>query len=453
MNSSRWSAFGIANSGIYTMLLVSAGLGTISLGGGNLGNIRVWQVFLLFFIIFALIKSLSKGVVSIKSLPLMFIISGYFVSVLVSGANAIDSSLWLKRLALVFAMLSLFIVFAQRSSLKEIDRARLIIIFSGVFFSALGFIEIYLYNFQIEIYNVIHSIDRTAGDSERALASYGILTRARGFFNEANEFSQYLLLPFGYALASIYFGQMRNGLRILYIGGASIIVLAQVASLSRGGFLGFGGQLIALFIVNKSCGRSVRKSKNNHLITLSALLIVLPSIFLLSSYIDVDFVGLVATIFDRFSTTSTEDDWSTKPRLATIYAGFSSAGAGLWNFLIGVGAGNLDVSNVREATTTNQFVDVLVETGVLGLVFYTGTILFLLWISYKFMRSQSSSYNKDALLCFGGAYLSFVGMLFGGMTYSTHSLFFFWLNAGLLAAACTIQIKDTERPLQVKTKR
>ena len=91
---------------------------------------------------------------------------------------------------------------------------------------------------------------------------------------------------------------------------------------------------------------------------------------------------------------------------------------------------------MNEATTTNQFIDVLVETGVIGLSFYVLAIVSLLWLSYKFMKNKSLLANNDLFVVFVGAYLGFIGMLLGGMTYPTHMLFFFWLNAGLLLAVC-----------------
>jgi hypothetical protein len=42
--------------------------------------------------------------------------------------------------------------------------------------------------------------------------------------------------------------------------------------------------------------------------------------------------------------------------------------------------------------------------------------------------------DDEMLVAFFGAYLSFVGLIVGGLTYATHMLNFFWFSSGILFA-------------------
>lgn len=265
------------------------------------------------------------------------------------------------------------------------------------------------------------------------LASYNLISRARGFFTEPNEFSQYLVLPFGFLLAIAFFRQQKTRWNVIYPAGIVIVLLAQLFSLSRGGLLGFFGQFFGLYLIRKVSGVQWTIRIRNMLTTICVLIALTVCV---SFYYDWGILPLLSTVADRIGSTSSADDYSGAARLVTIHDGFLTAGTSIGNFLVGVGAGNLSNSHVHDSTTTNQFVDVWVETGIIGLAFYVAIFLSLFWLSYKFMKNRLLTSNNKLLVVFSGAYLSLIGMLLGGMTYPTHALFFFWLDAGLLLAIC-----------------
>ena len=423
-------------SSIYGVLVLSSGLGAISFGGAGGGNIRLWELSLVAFtIVVCFISILKENVVLLVS-PTLLLVSGYVVAVLLSGLNAIDSAMWLQRSALVLAMSLLFFVFSQRYSQKEFGIYLNIIIYSGMFFAFVGMLDVYLFFTTPDIFEIIHQFDGGAQFSKNGagdLASYNLVARARGFFTEPNEFSQYLILPFGFLLAVVFFQHQKIGTKLIYLLGILIVLFAQVMSQSRGGLLGFFTELLGVFLVAKISGVKPT-GRINTFVPIALVVIALITAVIL--YIGEDMVAIFTTVFDRVSTTGTSDDWTTDIRLMNYQHAFKSVGTSFANLLVGVGAGNLDFSFVHEATTTNQFIDVLVETGVVGFTFYVMTILSSLWLSYKFMKNKLLSSNNELFVVFVGAYLSLLGMLVGGMTYPTHMLFFFWLNAGFLLAVC-----------------
>lgn len=419
---------------IYVLMVMSTGLGAISLGGVGGGNIRLWEVSLVAFTIVECFISIYKKYIVLLVSPTLVFVSGYVVAVLLSGLNAFDFEMWKQRSVLVLAMSLLFFVFSQRYTQKEFDLYLKIIIYSGMFFSVVGMLDVYLFLNAPDIFQMIHQFDGgkqfsryyTTGD----LASYDLVLRARGFFTEPNEFSQYLILPFGFLLAVTFFQHQKSGSKLIYLLGILIVLFAQVMSLSRGGLLGFFIEFLGVFLVAKISG--VKRTVSIKLFSQIAIALIMARFL----YIGEDMVEIFTTVFDRVRGTGTNDDWTTDIRLMNYQVSFKSVGASFANLLVGSGAGNLDFSNVQQGTTTNQFIDVLVETGVVGFTFYVMTILSLLWSSYKFMKNRLLSANNKLFVVFVGAYLSLLGMLVGGMTYPTHALFFFWLNAGILLATC-----------------
>ncbi len=428
---------------IYGLLVISTGLGAISLGGAGGGNIRLWEVSLVAFVFAMCFNSPFKRNMVLLISPSLSLAAGYVIAVLLSGLNAIDSAMWQQRSALVLAMSLLFFVFSQRYTQKEFGLYLKIIIYSGIFFSVVGMLDVYLFFTAPDIFGIIHQFDGGAQFAQNGagdLASYNLVARARGFFTEPNEFSQYLILPFGFILAVAFFQHQKAGTKLLCLFGLLIVLFAQVMSQSRGGLLGFFVEILGLLLVTKISGVK-RKIRIKNYLPIVFVVVALIAAGIL--YVGENIVAIFVTVVDRVGSTGTSNDWTTDIRLMNYQHGFDSASASLANLLVGVGAGNLDFSYVHEATTSNQFLDVLVETGIIGFIFYFMTILSLLWLSYKFMKNRLLSSNNELFVVFVGAYLSFLGMLVGGMTYPTHMLFFFWLNAGLLLAVCKFRAINT----------
>ena len=430
---------------LYVLLIVSSGLGLVSIGGWDFGHIRLWQVILFVFVLISFLKSCFDKRLGFVSSPTFLFVIGYILAACISGANAFHLELWLRRLVLILAMCMLFYVFSQISTLKEFELCLKVIILSGTFFALFGFVEILLFQKMPSVFRAIHFFDagwQFVDKSNVSLGLFKMIPRAKGFFTEPNEFSEYLTLPFGFLLAVVFFRHQEMKRRLIYIIGIFIVFFAQLFSLSRGGLLAFFAQFLGLFLIKKVSSNSWAVSRK---LIVSITLILFALIVGVSIYLGFSIMDLLDTALGRIVSTLSGGNWAYEIRLTTIRDGLVSAGLSFSNFLVGVGAGNLNASYVREATTTNQFVDVLVETGIIGLSFYVAIILSLLRASHKFMKNRLLSSNNPLFTVFVGAYLSLLGMLIGGMTYATHALFFFWLNAGLLLAVCKYGNRNLSR--------
>lgn len=422
---------------VYVALIASMGLGIVTLGGVGGWNIRLWQLFLIIYLVLQLIRNgISKRVAIKLSVPI-FLAIGYFIAIVLSGLNAIDHELWLKRVLLNALFLLLFITVSQGMQPTKSVLVIKTIIFSGVLFSILGILDLFFYNYNRQIFEIIHSFDSSNIDGKAELSSYGMIFRSRGFANEANEFSQYLIIPFGFILAELAFNRRDKLTTSLYVLALSVVFLAQIASLSRGGLLGFLVQVVVIYFI-KSKRTTIRKLSKNFI--KAAILSILTGAalwFFVQTIFEENIFGIA---WERVMSTNTSGDWTTNERLTTIYAGLESGFGSIANLLVGFGAGNLDVSEVSEATTTNSFVDIFSETGVIGITIFLLFVACLIIKSERFFTLNYTLLNNSSKTAFVGAYLSFIGLLIGGLTYSTHTLFYFWLMAGLCTSLSTSKL-------------
>jgi len=416
------------------VLMGSTGFGVVALGGNFGWNLRIWTVSLIVFILLRSIHFSAYKGSHIHVVSCMIYVCGYVVAALLSGINALDMTLFVQRIVLIAVLGMLFIMLTGIRSNEQLVMCINTVIYFGAFCAVIGVMDIYFSLYHPDIFALIHQFD--AGEQFKIngvgeLSRYDLTIRARGFFTEPNEFSQYLVLPFGYFLARVFFPLYRKDSKYFILVGFFVFLVAQIATLSRGGVLGYLVEFIAVFMVSKISGvnRSTVMNTKSALSIIGFCIVCL--IFLFS---DEDVMATANIFVERMTTTGTSDDWTIGIRLSTVGIGISQGFLSWPNFFFGFGAGNLSQTLVNEATTTNHFVDVFVENGFIGLIFYIMIIVSILIRSHRFLKNARILKDKRIFTLFVGAYLTFLGHLVAGMTYPTHMLFFFWLNAGLLVA-------------------
>jgi hypothetical protein len=414
--------------------MASTGFGVIALGGNFGWNLRIWTVALIFLLVIRSMQVFAFKGSHIRVVYCKIYVCGYVVAALLSGLNALDMSVFLQRIVLITALGMLFIVLTGIRSGEQLHMCINTVMYFGAICAVIGVMDIYFSLYHPDLFALVHQFD--AGEQFRVngageLSRYDLAIRARGFFTEPNEFSQYLLLPFGYFLARVFFPLKMSNFKYFTLIGFVIFLVAQIASLSRGGVLGYLIEFIGVFLVSKISGVD-RSSVMNTRSALSITGVCIVSFMFL--YSNEDVMATLNIFVDRMATTGTSGDWTIGPRLSTVGIGISQGFLSWPNFFFGVGAGNLSQSLVNEATTTNQFVDVFVENGFVGLFLYIMIIVSILILSHRFLKNAKLLGDERIFTLFVGAYLAFLGHFVGGMTYPTHMLFFFWINAGLLVA-------------------
>jgi O-antigen ligase len=213
--------------------------------------------------------------------------------------------------------------------------------------------------------------------------------RAFATFPDPHMFSFYLGLVIPLA-AALYFTAKKN----IYLVLAVIILLADILTFSRGGYVGLiAGIVFAIFYF------SFAKKKNSYkkILTLVAAILVL-TIFV-----------VVSPIGQRFISSFDTEEGSNKGR----FENWVQAVEMIENYPQGVGIGNYSYEIEPSADyrkpiyAHNLYLDIAAETGIINAIFFVSLILFTI---KSFIKKA-----KDNILWLGGA-VSLV-------IFSTHSIF------------------------------
>ena len=197
----------------------------------SLGDIRLWEIviilYLLFFLIFSSIKR-TPLFIGRKSIYL-FILPFYFAT-FISVVN-IEKLIFFIPGFLIFTFMIILFLIISNQKISDLTKVVNVFIYIGIISSIWAFIEIFF------------NIGSTGSKW------YGVISRADSFFSEPNEFSQYLVMPFAYIISKIFTSTYYNSktTNINYIIFFLIILAAQILSFSRGGILAFMTQLLFAF--------------------------------------------------------------------------------------------------------------------------------------------------------------------------------------------------------------
>ncbi len=401
---------------IYTLLVASLSFGTISLGNLFEGNIRPWELLLGAFLLVTSLKLFVINNAKLTTKTSFLLIAPFIVSIFFSTIVAFSLDLWIKQAALVCAMIILFVVVSQRCSREQLIQNLRWVIYPGIFVAGWGILEIFFRPENLQVYS-----------SDSIL----LVPRVRSFFAEANEFSQYLSLPFGFLFAAIiYHRSITLWERCIYFLGLFIVIAAQMMSFSRGGLVAFAAELLAWMSL-RTLGDS--KVKNKKYILLFPLVIVVIIGFLYFTQLFV--IDIFDVLGSRITSLFSGNDVTTSIRLESIYTAFNYNIKSVYNFIVGIGFGNLPILlEDKVATTSNFLVDVFSETGSLGLISFSIIIINLLLLPLNTFRLLIKNKDDQLIVVFYGTYLSFIGLIIGGLTAATHMLNFFWFISGMLIA-------------------
>ena len=384
---------------------------TISIFHVNSFNIRFWQIFLLVYFLFnfllcyryCFLLTLNKYQYFFASLIFLL-----FFLLLISGFNALDGFLFIKQISLIAIM---FLLFFAMTFLRDINVILYLIKVIGI----IGTL-VCLYSIWELFYNHAN------------LPKYyfnGIyLPRARGFFVEPNEFSQYMTLPFSFVLSHFLMVKSKKIVNFSLFVMLIILITGQLFSFSRGGLISYFASIFIILFFNR---KLFIKNKSIKYLVLS--LFITSFLYIFSG--SVFFSALIERLIGLFS----GSDATAVIRYDAIINALSFQSEDPFYILFGIGFGNLPVllgSDV--ATTSNFIIDYYVESGLFSIFILLFFILYLLRISFSQLTILYDDMPYDLRAGFVGVLASFCGVLAGGLTYATHMLNIFWFTAGLLVA-------------------
>jgi putative inorganic carbon (hco3(-)) transporter len=270
------------------------------------------------------------------------------------------------------------------------------------------------------------------GSGADHLLTEGRFFRAFGTFGQPNPFGGFmgLLLPLS-IMASYAYGlrlfhawrktgkvQRSSGLFLLYYGIATATMLAAiVASWSRGAWLGF---VLSLAVMAFALPRKLWQS-----VTLGlATLIIIGGLWLaglIPASIEQRILSSTEELFsfsDVRGVDITSDNYAIVERLAHWQAAMTMAQSHPW---LGIGFGNYEIAYNQYRLSNwefplghahNYYLNILAEAGIIGLLFYSGMWLTIIWNTWK-ARSHPDLLARSLAVGLMGtwAYLAFHSLL------------------------------------------
>lgn len=396
----------------YSFLLWSIPLATLVPFEIASNDVRPWVLTLILCFIQFFFVARKPINVSTLSLSSLFLALALFLSVLVHPAS---EAVLISRLTLLTAFYLLYLVSASIPINLFHDIIVVSIILPAALVCVFSLFEYFFFSSSLQTY----------------YSTTSILPRARGFFAEANEFSQYLGIPFSFIISYLFFPKYSPFPRYILLLFLILITLSQILTLSRGGLL--------VFFVNLSVGSFLAfyYYKLRHFqfqINLPILSTFFVSILIVSALlINPSFSSFLLPTLERLNSLFSGSDATSLIRFESQADGFSFIQNNFFNLFFGIGFGRLPIIlGPNAATTSNFFADVLIESGIIGFAFL---LFFLLSTTLAVFRSfrlvETDSSYCPILFALS---MSFFGLVVGGTTYATLLLNFFWLVAGLIFA-------------------
>jgi len=350
------------------------------------------------------LSRLRQGRIALQSLPLEPAIVLYLLIAVGATAASINLSGSLRDLAIYFFAFVLFFVLINQIESKKELKVFLNLLLLGAFFVSL-----------YGIYQYLVGTPLPAGwvDVEQNPA---IRTRVYSVFGNPNVLANYLvlLIPFSFALL---LGTKKIAAKISYFALAAMLCLTLLLTFSRGGWLGL---LVGLLVF------ALLKDRRMLILILIGLLAgaaLLPDVFL-----------------QRLSTIGSPRDTSNAYRIRVWQ---ESMGIVEDFPLTGVGLGHEAFMRIyplymldREKSpfhTHNSYLQILVETGIIGLIVF----LWLLASYFKRgLKAVASCRDQELKYLMIASMSATVGILTQGIgdviIYLPKITILFWLNIALL---------------------
>ncbi|HEX6716501.1 MAG TPA: O-antigen ligase family protein [Pyrinomonadaceae bacterium] len=222
-----------------------------------------------------------------------------------------------------------------------------------------------------------------------------IAGRIKGLFENSNDLALHLvtMIPIAIALGLAGRGPIR---KLLYLGGAAIMVAAVVVTFSRGGFLGL---VAAAFVLAR---RLARKSKA----TTTAAMVFALLLFMI--FAPGGYGGRISTIFNSAADLTESSTQRTEVLKRSIWVALRYP-------LFGVGIGNFRYKSPRNLETHNAYTQVAAEMGIAAMVVY---IMFLVHPIRRLRLIENESYSKPERRRFYYLSIGLQGSMVGYMVSS-----------------------------------
>lgn len=388
-------------------------------------NVRISQILiLLVFLLYALYAfykkewkiNLSKSLVFYILFLVIGLISICFAREKVRGVMVLSF--------LAFMILVPFVSVFMVNTKRRLKIALYVLLASAFIFSLFGFFQ-----FLGDMIGLSPAVTGLAARYTKEVLGF---PRIQSTFIEPLYFANYLLIPL---LLSFFFLLKRTDPKrnFFFLVIFLVSLVALVLTISKGAILSLGIIALAVGVFQV---RSIFSQKN------------LPYLFIILSFI-------ALLVWGTYSSLSAQPDIqkyytkaydivtgaSVTERQEAYDVAFEAFGK---SPLIGIGVGNfgpyfsgypLSSPSFGWPITNNQYLEILSETGLLGLLFFLIFICSIFYYSIWAYKSTSDSFLRTVLFALN---LAFLGVLIQYMTFSTLYIMHIWILIGLILSTQAI---------------
>jgi O-antigen ligase len=398
-----------------------AGLGTISIAKFGPVNIHPYQLFVVLGLLIVLLKAFGKFRLSITPIP--FVILLFFIALCIGSITVAENPTNTIKQTVFFSFYGgLFLLSSVGSG------------------SRFGQLWIYRSIILVSILLCIREILIFAGVIPTD--TFVFFYRPRSFFQEGNEYGEYLVFTSGFIFAENLLS-IRSLPRIVGVFAVFLLILILLPNMSRGSWLGC---IMALFVVvflgNKFGIKKISLKFWGRLLIVSLVILGLTT-FVVSKVVPSNIVDSalpiigekVVSIFSGKDPTASIR-WETNTKAFEYFMRHPFFGTGLGNVYSVInedGADPLSTGDTKPVTTTSNFLtDILVETGVVGFCIFSILLGSILIFGYRNIRKSTDPQVRSVFI---GSYAAFLGLCINGLTYASHMLPFMWIAGGILMAS------------------
>jgi O-antigen ligase len=253
--------------------------------------------------------------------------------------------------------------------------------------------------------------------------------RVQSTFIEPLYFANFLLIPIGLLLSYLFSPHRTERLPFMFLL-LGLCGLNLVLTLSRGGYLGLFVTAFAVVLI------SFRKVFTFKRILLSALLIVLVGwaflqLFAFTGNEDIFLGRFFRQATNLFSGASFFDRASTYTQAFDLFKQSPWLGLGIGNFGPAIALHPLQQPEGGWLIVNNEFLEILVETGIIGMTLFLAFLSSVFFRSLRVLRQSPDGFLKRTLL---GLFAAFLGVLVQYQTFSVLYIMHVWFLIGLLVA-------------------
>lgn len=350
--------------------------------------------------------------------PIIIFLLVNFISIFVAGNT--------MRSVEVFVFIT-FMVIVSFLTVNMVDsKNALKIIIKVLFWSTLVVCLFALYQFFGDLIGLSTSVTGLREAYTKVIFGF---PRVMAFFNEPLYLANFLFIPLGIGLA-LYLNKattFKQGWLFVFLG---LAILIFILTASRGAYIGLAVMFLFFLVVMAKRLLTIR-----NIVTITIILAL---------------VGLSSWIFLSYSEPQALDEFISRVKLEDINVAESSVGRLqaydqaiiFWQDspIIGIGVGNYGpkVKDYPDPSTVtgwdivnNEYLEVLAETGILGLISFVIIFVVLFWRAVLAFYKTKDLFLKSMLI---GSMAALVGILVQYIFLSTLYIMYIWVLIGLIIA-------------------